>query len=429
MKKTVKTLAAASALVAMAGAAHAASYDFNIWGASAQKTLWTAIAGSFLKSAAPAGYGCTSAVAQANGYETIGTGCNGAANDTITIRYQSKNSIDGIYAAKGLNAAGNGNTCANSTDRMYGTTCYPVHIGASDVAGESFSQTTTGNLNGPAGGGVVTKTVTPVDTTDLPTVFRPVVVPFGFFVNNGVMVTTCTTGSNAGNLCTAATAAVDCGTGNTCGAAAQIDNISREMAVNIFSGQALYWTDFGASYSVTGNPANNITACLRHAGSGTHATLDHAVMNAGKWGGNLLSNEVQNTGYVWFNDGATQEMDCVNSAPGAIGYADADQAAGTRAVHSVKYNGVVARRNTIRNGLYDFWSAQWLYLSKNVAATSWQAAAASKLNAFASDPANLSATTLAAKAPYWATAGEMVYTKGTDKVYPVWTLPTNPMTP
>jgi len=111
------------------------------------------------------------------------------------------------------------------------------------------------------------------------TTYRPIVVPFGFYAHNSVQVTTCTGGANDGNLCTAGTALADCGTGITCDGHT-INNITREMVVNIFGGNATAWTDLGASYSVSGDSSNSIVACMRHAGSGTHSTLDYAIMRA-----------------------------------------------------------------------------------------------------------------------------------------------------
>jgi hypothetical protein len=263
------------------------------------------------------------------------------------------------------------------------------------------------------------------------TTYQPVVVPFGFFANNSIKVFTCDaapTGlSSPGNLCTAATAAADCGTG----ACTQktIDNITREMAVQIFSGQAIAWTDFGASYSVTGDPSATVVACLRHAGSGTHSTLDNAVMNK-PWGGTTALNQSAAAPIVYFNDGAGDEMKCINNTaglatPGAIGYADADQANSANTV-SLKYNGLLARRNMVRNGMYDFFSNQWLYENPaKTPAASAQHTLITQLNTYASNPNNLPAT----KKPYWSTAAEMVWNKGTDQLYPAYVGATNPQTP
>jgi hypothetical protein len=243
------------------------------------------------------------------------------------------------------------------------------------------------------------------------------------------------------------------------------------MVVNIFAGNAFAWTDFGASYSVTGDPTNSVVACLRHAGSGTQATLDK-VFFTGASPNVLAQNEA--AGSVYFNDGSADEINCVNGdtpatttftcnavqagtpctvatqaadcagavpagvcksynngkAWGAIGYADADQATGVAGVSNnvvpVKYNGMFGRRNVIRNGAYDFFANQNLYLSpSNAPAASVPATLFGQLVTYASNPANLPA----AKAAYWATSAEMVWNKTDDSVYPGYKGATIPQVP
>jgi hypothetical protein len=432
MKK--KTIALAASMVALAGVAHA-DVELNIYGASAQATLWNAIAPSFLASLGCNG-GNASAVAKGTnenssgkfqGGISVGSGCGNYG--TITLRYQGKNSLDGIAAADGKNILDNGNSCA-ATERKVQLTagaktlgCKPVHLGASDAAGSSFTQGTSGNKTGPVIPATGRVDIAPSYngyTTDLAT-YRPVVVPFGFFVNNGVKVKKCVGGTDDGMLCTATT---DCGgTGASCNTV-QLDNVTREMAVNIFSGNALAWTDFGQTFSVDGDPSATIYSCLRHAGSGTHATLDKAVMNS-TWGAALLGTESATT---FFNDASGDMMACIDKFPGAIGYADADQAV-SAVTHAVKYNGVPARRNTIRNGQYDFFSFQWLYEKANTTADEHNLIVA--LNDFASNPDNVTTapTSLGSKAKYWATANEMVYGKPSDDSFPIWQGATTTVTP
>jgi hypothetical protein len=262
-----------------------------------------------------------------------------------------------------------------------------------------------------------------------------VVVPFGFFANSAVQVQKCVGGANDGALCTTATAATDCGAGSTC-TQKTIDNITREMAVQVFSGNILSWADFGASYSVAGDPTNSVYACFRHAGSGTHATLDKAVF-AGVTALTSLENSAGSP-YAYFNDGATDEIKCVNgnvgtgtgSAIGALGYADADQPVGvagtSQNVVALKYNGLAGRRSVVRNGAYDFFSNQWLYENPTkTPTTSAQHTLITQLVGFASNPANIPAS----KAAYWAAASEMTYNKANDSAYPAYVGATTPQVP
>jgi len=426
MKKSMKTLALSAAILTMGATANAAVIDLNVYGASAQYLFWNTTAPAFLTSVR----GCastskTETTDKKHGI-TQGIGCDGGVN-TINIRYSSKASYDGIRAVSNTDPA---NTCAGQPGWRpmitgAGNTallCQDVHVGASDVAGSTFTQNSTGALNGPLGGAATTRTFSGIPTAGL-TTYQPVVVPFGFFANNAIKVHTCAGGANAGNLCTTATAAADCGTG-TC-AQNTIDNVTREQAVQIFSGQAFAWTDFGDSYSVAGDPTNSIVACLRHAGSGTHATFDKVIFT-GATPQFLVTAENTAGPFIYFNDGSTEEMKCVNgntttattgSAVGAIGYADADQSVGAAGVSQnvvgIKYNGLLGRRNVVRNGLYDFFSNQWLY-ENPTKTTAAQHTLLTQLNTFASNPANIPAS----KAAFWAAAGEMVFNKSSDTTYP-----------
>jgi ABC-type phosphate transport system substrate-binding protein len=207
-----------------------------------------------------------------------------------------------------------------------------------------------------------------IDTTGL-SVCKPLVVPFAFFANTSVQKD-----------------------------GATITGLSRMQAVQIFSAQAYDWSDFGATYT-----AQPIVACLRHAGSGTHATIDKAVMNPA-WGGELLTTEQAPT--VYFNDGSSDMVNCVKLT-GAIGYADADQSA-AGAIDRLKYNGFYPNYATIKDGEYDnFWSLQNLYYHGPDALIE-------SLCNYAGDPANLPV----AKAPYWAAACEMTFMKEHDWLYP-----------
>jgi hypothetical protein len=544
-KKLFQGALVGAAMLGLVGAASAATVEVNLYGASAQFLFWNDAADNFLSSKS-----CTGITQdQYNSAHGITRGtCSG---DTVYIRYSSKASYDGIYAVKG---SANTDSCPNAYQRKMvdeGTCpwdgtggsnctalkCVEVVLGCSDVAGETFTQSSSGQLKGPAGGGATSRSFSGISTTGLD-FYNPLVVPFGFFANNSVTVTKClapdptepagasvhkaisswgnqcvpdqngnsancigyykcqglvpsrcdynnlfnsnepacldggkcstnnpahntqalceaasgtwqlpscsnptyTTkatceanagtwtavnvwvasisakcngGVNANQNCTRDNQCPDVALGNTSCKAIPIDNISRLMATMIYNGQAYTWKDFGDWY-----PSLPIVACLRHAGSGTAATLDYAVMKGNGWGWGLVTAENASSPTIWFNDGSSDEMNCVNTLSGAIGYADADQIAGSvyyPNVHALKYQGVEPKRWKIRNGEYDFWSLQWIY--GNPARTAYSSIKTGwivPLVNFAADPANVPST----KAEYWATDAEMVYMKSTDQSYP-----------
>lgn len=450
MKKHITgTLAATAALLAIAGLAQAAPAELNIYGASAQYDFWNAQAQNFAQTT----LGCT-ATAPVNNSKKHGfvhaTACtstlvpqNAANNNSrdLDIRYSGIASAEGPLAVKKaapLDATlATGCNVANGERLMYDTdttlVCKQVHVGTSDVPGEALIQSSNGEKFGPNGGGNFVVNLSGVNTAGL-VPHSTVVVPFGFFVNEGVTARKCSTGL-VGNYCTAATQC-DTAPGKLDGAcdttASTITNISRMQAAQIFSGQAADWSDFGAFFT-----PKQIVACLRHAGSGTHSTLDFAVLNAGGtgWGSQMAVLEDQ-TGFagklidggapkIWFNQGSTDMVQCIDGYDavnttgqviGAIGYADADQAIGvagkSEKVKQLAYNGVYPSRTAIRNGLYDFYSPAMLYTNlTNPAANN---AIAESMITFAKNPVNIPST----KANYWAAASEMSYMRKDVTKYP-----------
>jgi ABC-type phosphate transport system substrate-binding protein len=214
------------------------------------------------------------------------------------------------------------------------------------------------------------------------------------------------------------------------------------MAVLIFSGQVFNWTDFGDDFAT--HPINK---CLRHAGSGTHATLDHAVMHA-PWGGTILglgteNQQPSNQPGTYFNDGSSDMMKCINggytrnyddgpqnggpldganwSGEGAIGYADADQSLSSFTnTARIFYNGYRAHRVNIRNCRYDnFWSVQHLYYDPASPEYLQVAALVGQMMTFAANPNNVPQC----KADYWAAYDEMKCMKFDSHDYPIWIAP------
>lgn len=447
MKKQIKvSLTISAAILAMAGIAQAAPAELNIYGASAQYTYWNAQAQNYAQTV----LGCTATAPVNNGGKH---GFVAATNCTSTLvpvnAATGKRDLDlrysGIASAEGPlsvlkqapldSTLATGCNVANGERLMYASSstlvCKQVHVGTSDVAGESLTQSSSGNKLGPLGGGAFAPTMSAIDTSSL-TPANTVIVPFGFFVNKGVTASTCTTGL-VGNYCTtAAHCKHNDGTAGVCGTPATISNISREEANLIFSGYVGDWSDLGAYFT-----AQPVTACLRHAGSGTHSAIDLTVMNSA-WGSNMVTTDDDLTAapHLWFNQGSTDEMKCINgnstATPtgaliGAIGYADGDQAVGVAAtsqnVVPVKYNGQFPTRTAIRNGQYDFYTNAWLYT--NPANGADVNALAASMVAFAQEPANVPAS----KANYWAATGEMKFNRAGDTTYPVFVGASIPMLP
>jgi hypothetical protein len=419
-KKILKGIVIGGAALTIAASAQAGTINVNLYGASAQFEFWTATAPDFLIS-----QGCGTAdvgsakaklagrdvgIAVCRGVDAIqgvtGNGI-GTAKDTVVIRYTSEASYDGVRAVTedpnyttecgdgALRKQANAETSTFPAHPGVGVVggaliCQDVHIGASDVAATTFGQYSEGNKLGHVPSDYIYQSIFfPADLQDPGPeglnyqVDRPIVVPFGFFAHTSV----------------------------------PFDNMSRLMATSIYSGQVMNWNEF--------NPAAGslpLVACLRHAGSGTAATLDAAVMRGDANllqvealpGSELVTLEIQPVTY--FNNGSSDEMKCVGENAGAVGYADADKCvkAGSclSTVKTMTYQGVAPSSTAIKNGQYDFWAAQWLYSNEPAGATDDMIDA---LVAFASIDANLPAS----KKPYWAAQTAMKWAKDNDFLYPV----------
>jgi hypothetical protein len=416
-KKILKGVALGAAVVTIAGAAHAAEREINLYGASAQYLFWNDAADSFLTTAP---YNCTAGNITQGEDSSKRHGVTRAINcgdgNNWSFRYSSKASFDGIlslkgdwtYATSSERCAIGEATCAGGTvpagqEQFYRKMasspatpntlcCARVNIGASDVAGDAFVQSTYGFIKGNASGGgttanpYITREFTGINTSGL-SFGNPVTVPFGFFLNNTITKTRCiepepkspTIADKAvsrwGNQCydpnqTGQSAncigyykCVDhdnnAGTQTQCNGGVNInqpcdqitdcpdvllaatrceriplDNISRSMANLIFASKVSFWQALGAWFDGDGNlgtTQDTIHACYRHAGSGTHATFDLGVMDGYGWG-NATPQFQKNLGNPrrWFNDGSSDMMACINRQAGAIGYADCDQLVGTK---------------------------------------------------------------------------------------------------
>jgi hypothetical protein len=439
-KMIMSAIAGASMLVAFVGTGSAAQVDVNVEGASAQYLFWSANGAGIL-----ANQGCTGIqVATFNSKNSITKATCGS--DTVYYRVASKASYDGPsalmgddhYAAAGASnekcsagdpgdpgaALENGvplrgyyrkmvdeNSCTWGTLASPGTCtaikCQRVTLGVSDVATESFTQSSHGALLGPLGGAQTDRVFSgwSMDPAKYAS-YNPVVVPFAFFANTSV------------KKCVDATPTMY----NSCSSSSNqqtIANLPRIMAVQIFSGQVYDWTDFGGEFV----PNVPVVACLRHAGSGTAATLDYAVMN-GPWGAQMASAQSTGGPTIYFNDGSGDEVNCIKGSgawagTGAIGYADADQATSATMVR-LTYNGESASRANIRTGRYDFFTNEWVYENKLAPNYSVTHPHVTAMMAYAANPANIpdAGAFGSDKRLWWATQAEMNFDKTTDQNYP-----------
>lgn len=450
MKKIMRTAAVAASFLAMATAANATEYNINMFGASAQFLYWNDVADDFLaKPLTSNGLACTDVKQDSTTTKdgiARGTNCAGlpSLSDVIYLRYSSRASADGPRAAFGIDPD-NTDTCstlgytdefrmmANETsvdwDRatIAGTNkCVDVTLGASDCASESFVQKSTGKDIGYT----LTGAVKTYDMNAYPTpgeadglvAHRPVVVPFAFFLNGAANNST-----------------VDA-LGNRVVGTGDIKNLSRVQSVNLMAGKVYNWSQFGAGF-----PAKKAVVCLRHAGSGTHATLDMAVMR-----GDILLGKVEtwptlfspNKPYFFFHTGSSDLMKCVNlnGAPPAgttlpagyivptttnalaVGYADADVNAlnpitGLYAYPNsvvVSYEGVMPTKVGITNGTYSFWSQQWIYENPADLNYATLAPIQQRMMDFAADPLNMPV----GKQAVWAAATELKVIKLSDTALP-----------
>jgi hypothetical protein len=238
----------------------------------------------------------------------------------------------------------------------------------------------------------------------------------------------CAGGVNAGNACTTP---ADCPAAALAATSCQlrpIQNLSRIQIVQMFSGRVSKWTDLGPWFNVvaghdrlpgrtgwqgksTATYVNNdeIVLCMRHAGSGTHSTMENVVMRSD---GNLKSiTDCKNVFHYRSSSDLTD--DCVNRFPGAIGYVDADKqmSRDNNNTHYIKYQGVEANRKTIANCAYPFFAEQQTFVDTACCPADLQQLAAD-MNTFAGNPANLTVANFGVTANFWATQDELLCSKG-----------------
>lgn len=430
-KSITKGLLIGAMALGFATTAGATVYEVNIYGASAQYKFWTSAAPAyhaFKNCAAGDIYKATGKVmsrdngiavcAGQDGFGGLtGQGYNGD-QDTYVIRYSTNASYDGIWSVQGLDYNATQECAPNlgerymadegsttwGTETITGLKCCDVTLGASDVAASTFKQKSHGQTLGNYGGAVIDRDITGIEMDPDFLVYRPIVVPFSFFSNVAVPDTV-------------------------------EYNMSRVMATSLFSGQVVEWQDYLASTDPEYNTAKQVVLCGRHAGSGTWATLDAAVMR-GDYG--LVQSEVKPTDFmhvlglapvVWFNNGSSDMMRCINtngdpsydgvSAPwtngAAVGVADSDKISATVTpdpsssypnVRRMTYNGYVGDAENIQHGRYTYWSAQWLFQDDQDDQEIIDLC--DDLAAFASDP-SYNPVPL-----WWSAQDDMLWTKDND---------------
>jgi hypothetical protein len=378
MKKIVNIALIAAVMTGAAVTAQAATKEVHLYGASAQRDFWKDFGVTYLTN-----LGCSNVAKATNGSNYIaltGTNCTNSSGDNIYITYSSVSSIEGLLAVKGeapnnplLNdtCGGDNNmrevadwtTCNYTTGVCGAMKCADITAGTSDVEGSSFTQESHGALQGHLGGAMTDLTLSPITFDGMYENRKPTIVPFAFYVNNGI-------GSAA--------------------PVGDLANLTRTQAVNLFSGHIPYWGRLKGFELYNSNP---VVLCLRHAGSGTHATLEKAVFRDDTKNPDdataLQLVKYQDTSaapYKFFYESSSNMKLCVEdngrTATGspipfnarAIGYMDADQVS-TKA-HQMKYQGSPAIDITLFNnratnpgvtnpyinkGSYDFWSAQNVY--------------------------------------------------------------------
>ncbi len=535
LKKILKGLVAGGALLGMVATAQAATYDINIYGASAQHKFWLNLADEWLLDSTT-GPGCASVV-KAN-YDkkhgvSVGTNCtvDGSSGHTINFRYSSQSSMVGVAAVQtgASKSMVDVSTCTFPTYPSVGTctglTATVVNLGASDVGYDDFNQSTEGYPDGNLevdvySGAATTSFPLEAQPPQPDGEFNPIIVPFGFIVNDTVCkfrcvkphvwqdvdgnqidgpvtaaayaaidtaahkayshdmwecdptlsnaagnneqcigyykcidtdgdgTETCQGGVNNGLACTSSEDCPDVALEDTRCEAMPLDNINTTMAGLIFSGTFKDWSDFGPYFdcapevdtdvmpgAVAGPDDTAIFAAMRHAGSGTHATVSdllapYALSPTDDYTGNLMVGDASYPkGYNRIHYESSSDLTAaVADFAGGIGYVDADklltfkdlvdgiadgptagydEADGIIGAHLVKYNGVEPTAQKIINCEYEFWSPQHCYYMDGPWSSDAMAELLTKLSSFSSNANNLTYANLGAAANFWTAQSSM----------------------
>jgi hypothetical protein len=421
MKKIINVAVFTAILAGAAVSAQATDIRVNMYGASAQRDYWKYLGQTFMTGElVDNGMNCESAhYAKASGdsnyYVIKGENCEFAGKadplqvefDDIYITYASTASNEGIRAVKEVEALDPAKYgCGTAYDQRKivdvsscgldavwpadggcsaTLVCGDIDLGTSDVEGASFTQSTTGAPYGHMGGTSKTYTVTPEDTAGLKT-YYPTVVPFAFYANDVYE-----TVADAG-----------------------VDNLTRTQALNLFGAHVNNWNQF------VGYDDRKVVLCFRHAGSGTHATLDKAVFRGDD---TIKSSQVTfGTGYrAYFyksssstRTGEAGMLECVANNANlsdatymAVGYMDADTV--DDRVVKLKYQGALPTADEIIKGSYDFWAKQNVLVDE------------AEDTAFVQEMMEFAAENVPTeKEEYWVPAGSLDVKKAHDTSIPLF---------
>lgn len=218
-----------------------------------------------------------------------------------------------------------------------------------------------------------------------------------------------------------------------------LKNISRLMALHIFSGAVDNWADFGASFD-----SMPIVQCMRHAGSGTHQTLVDTVFRGDtdvKTTTTVNYASMYNTATYAFDkvaesgphtfhykSSSSLTKDCVARFDGGIGYVDADKAIATNintsasngeGIHQLMYQGSAPSRQSVTSGEYNYWAAQTCYYKPAQVEDTLEGLLL-EIVAEAGNPDYLTLEKFGERAHFWATSDEMLVEKegGDPSEYP-----------
>jgi hypothetical protein len=259
-----------------------------------------------------------------------------------------------------------------------------VTVGSSDVLVSDFQQVSKGLQHGPAGGTALTrdfKTNPVVLSANVTDYCRPLAIPFAFFINKGVVQSDGTT---------------------------TLTNISSAEAKMIFSGVIKNWADLEAT-SMLSQP---LSVCYRHAGSGTHASMDAFMRPM-----TMLQNALTvGTSRVYFNDSTGDMVNCLNgtgtwTGAGAIGYMDADRDISTKPnIVRLTLDGNLPVTANIDDYTWPFDTIQNMYaLVSDVNGPAAVTPLLADICTYAGQP-----STTAANNPYWSATCNMKHIKNSN---------------
>jgi phosphate transport system substrate-binding protein len=124
-----------------------------------------------------------------------------------------------------------------------------------------------------------------------------------------------------------------------------VDNLTREQAVDVFTGRVKNWRELGGKDGV-------ITIIHRPKSSGSRQVIKDTVLGGQEFTGNAT---------VMNSNGEVRQA--VASTPGSIGYIDAAYL--NDSVKALKYNGSTYTAENVANGSYPIYSLEHMYTKGN----------------------------------------------------------------